>query len=204
MFYEPGVQSEKSGWVEVICGSMFSGKTEELIRRVNRAVLAGQEVNIFKPTIDNRYAQGFVVSHNSNKAASFPIRQASEILPLLRSHPCDVVAIDEAQFFDAELLEIVQKLADRGCRVIASGLDLDFERCGFGIMPQLIAQAEYVTKLRAICMKCGSVAMYSFRLNSEHDQVLVGANEAYEARCRACYLEGERHKKQQTAPTQPK
>ena len=182
---------ERGGWIEVICGSMFSGKTEELIRRVNRAVIAGQDVRIFKPAIDNRYSEDQVVSHNHTKIVSHCVSTISDMKALLKGSCPDVVAIDEAQFLEPGLVEYVQELADQGFRVIISGLDMDFERVGFGAMPRLMAIAEYVTKLQAICMKCGGVATYSFRVNESHDQVLVGAGEAYEARCRVCYTDGQ-------------
>jgi thymidine kinase len=176
---------------------MFSGKTEELIRRINRAVIAGQTVKIFKPAIDDRYAEDHVVSHNRSKVQSYAVSSVKELRNSLEGAEFDVVAIDEGQFLGDGLLAEAQRLADLGHRVIISGLDMDFEREGFGVMPKLMAIAEYVTKLQAICMKCGNAAAYSFRVAETDEQVLVGADEAYEARCRTCYLEGEKEKTKQ-------
>ena len=178
----------QGGWVEVICGSMFSGKTEELIRRITRATLAGQAVEIFKPTIDTRYHDEEVVSHNSRSVRSTPVDFAQDIL-LLASN-CTVVAIDEAQFFDNQLVSVVNQLANSGKRVIIAGLDMDFEAKPFGPMPQLMAQAEYVTKIHAICMRCGGIASHSFRLTATKSQVQLGEKDSYEARCRQCYQVG--------------
>lgn len=174
-----------SGWVEVICGSMFSGKTEELIRRLNRAVLAKQKVEIFKPSLDKRYHEEDIVSHNENSIRSTPVAVASEIL--LHVHLGEVVGIDEAQFFDDSLLDVVQTLANQGTRVIVAGLDMDYLGKPFGPMPALMAMAEFVTKVHAICMKCGGVASHSFRLEDSVEQVMLGAQNQYEARCRKCF-----------------
>ncbi|MEY2705300.1 MAG: hypothetical protein RL407_1362 [Bacteroidota bacterium] len=191
MFIEPsprlGTHSEKKGQIEVICGSMFSGKTEELIRRLTRARLAKQAVEIFKPSIDTRYHDSFVVSHNDTSIRSTPVHFAEDIL--LLSGTCDVVGIDEAQFFDEEIVRVVQVLANQGKRVILAGLDMDFEGKPFDPMPKLMAVAEYVTKVQAICMKCGDLAAFSLRLTSSKEKVILGEKESYEARCRKCFLE---------------
>ncbi|EJF08014.1 MULTISPECIES: thymidine kinase [Pontibacter] len=197
MFIEPRVGNEnhaiRRGWIEVICGSMFSGKTEELIRRLNRAKIAKQKVEIFKPTIDKRYHEEDVVSHNANAIRSTPIDFAQDMLLLGGS--CDVVGIDEAQFFDDGLAEVCVKLANSGVRVIAAGLDMDYLGKPFGPMPALMAVAEYVTKVHAICVQCGDIATYSFRNALSEQQVLLGETESYEARCRHCFQEGIKQKK---------
>ncbi|MBN7814110.1 thymidine kinase [Algoriphagus pacificus] len=191
MFIEPSFgrnkSPEKKGQIEVICGSMFSGKTEELIRRLNRAKIARQKVEIFKPSVDKRYSDTEVVSHNENAIRSTPVNFAGDIL--LLSGDCDVVGIDEAQFFDAEIVTVAQKLARQGKRVILAGLDMDFEGSPFEPMPKLMAVAEYVTKVHAICMKCGDLAAFSFRLSDSKQQVMLGEKDAYEARCRKCFFE---------------
>jgi thymidine kinase len=191
MFIEPSLssrrQSEQKGQIEVICGSMFSGKTEELIRRLTRAKLAKQKVEIFKPSIDKRYHESHVVSHNENSIRSTPVDFAGDIL--LLSGDCDVVGIDETQFFDEEIVRIVQLLANRGKRVILAGLDMDFEGKPFEPMPRLMAIAEYVTKVHAICMKCGDLAAFSLRLTAAKEKVVLGEKEGYEARCRKCFWE---------------
>ncbi|WP_027408039.1 thymidine kinase [Anoxybacillus tepidamans] len=180
---------KQSGWLEVICGSMFSGKSEELIRRIRRATFAKQEVKVFKPMIDNRYSEEAVVSHNGTSVIATPVASAREISKYI-SDQTDVIAIDEVQFFDEEIVEIVQKLADRGYRVIAAGLDQDFRGEPFGPVPTLMAIAESVTKLQAVCTVCGSPASRTQRLingrpASYHDPIiLVGASESYEPRCR--------------------
>jgi len=178
-----------NGWIEVICGSMFSGKTEELIRRLNRALLAKQQVEIFKPAIDRRYHEENIVSHNENSIRSTAVSVASEIL--LHVHKGEVVGIDEAQFFDESLLEVVHTLANKGTRVIVAGLDMDYLGKPFGPMPALMAMAEFVTKVHAICMRCGGVASHSFRLQPSEQQVLLGASDHYEARCRKCFAGNE-------------
>ena len=188
--FTPGRSKEKApsqGWIEVICGSMFSGKTEELIRRLKRASLAKQKVEIFKPIIDQRYHEEDVVSHNLNSIRSTPISVSSEIL--LHVHHGEVVGIDEAQFFDDSLVEVCQTLANQGIRVIVAGLDMDYLGKPFGPMPALMAIAEFVTKVHAICMKCGSVASHSYRLALSEEKVLLGATAEYEARCRKCFIE---------------
>ncbi len=188
MFIEPKRgrgQGHKTGWVEVICGSMFSGKTEELIRRLNRAKIAQQKVEIFKPAIDVRYHDADIVSHNQTAIRSTPVNTSEEIL--LMCSDCDVVGVDEAQFFDGGIVEIVNKLAEQGKRVIVAGLDMDSRGVPFGPMPNLMAIAEYVTKVHAICVVCGDIAHYSYRKVSDGQQVLLGESDSYEARCRRCY-----------------
>lgn len=166
---------------------MFSGKTEELIRRLNRALIARQKVEIFKPTIDKRYHEFDVVSHNENAIRSTPVNFAEDII--LLAGDCDVVGIDEVQFFDNRIVHVATVLANSGKRVILAGLDMDFEGRPFEPMPQLLAIAEYVTKVHAICMKCGNLASYSFRLTSTKEKVLLGEKDSYEARCRNCFFE---------------
>jgi thymidine kinase len=172
------------GWVEVICGCMFSGKTEELIRRMTRAQIARQKLQIFKPAIDDRYGLEYVASHNQNKLESVPVQTAHEILMKV-DDSTRVVGIDEAQFFDDGLLEVVERLAMRGMRVVVAGLDQDFRGKPFGPLPMLLATAEQVTKLSAICMVCGAPATRSQRVSNSDETVLVGAQDSYEARCRA-------------------
>ncbi len=195
MFVEPYLHlPNQRGWIEVICGSMFSGKTEELIRRINRALIAKQSVSLFKPALDVRYDEQKIVSHNQNSLQSRALRKAFDILDHCgNSH---VVGIDEAQFFDDELLEVAIQLANQGIRVIISGLDMDFEGKPFGIMPQLMSVAEFVTKVHAICAVCGGVASYSYRLSDSHEQILLGEKDLYEPRCRACFLAGQRQEKE--------
>jgi len=191
MFIEPSIGRLKSsgnkGQIEVICGSMFSGKTEELIRRLNRARIAKQKVEIFKPSLDKRYDENDVVSHNENSIRSTPVNFADDIL--LLTGDCDVVGIDEVQFFDEQIVAVAQKLAGQGKRVILAGLDMDFEGNPFEPMPKLMAVAEYVTKVNAICMKCGELAAFSFRLSDAREKVMLGEQESYEARCRKCFYE---------------
>jgi len=177
--------ANKKGSIEVICGSMFSGKTEELIRRLKRAQFAKQKVEIFKPKIDTRYHEMDVVSHDANAIMSTPVPSSSNIL--LLANEVDVVAIDEAQFFDMELVNVCNKLANAGTRVIVAGLDTDFEGKPFGPMPQLMAVAEHVTKVHAICMQCGALANYSFRKSADTSLVMLGETESYEPLCRECY-----------------
>ncbi len=185
MFLEPGFGSQRQGWIEVITGCMFSGKTEELIRRIKRAVIANQKLILFKPILDNRYSTDHVVSHDHNKLLSVMVTRASEILNHIEEH--SVVGIDEAQFFDMGLADVVQKLALDGKRVIIAGLDLDYKGRPFGPMPHLMAYAEYVTKVHAICPHCGNLATHSYRLAENRDTVMVGEKEAYEPRCRKCF-----------------
>lgn len=174
-----------AGSLEVICGSMFSGKTEELIRRLRRAEIAKQKVAIFKPAIDARYSNDHIVSHNEQKLRSFPVRHAKEILQ--NSDAAQVIGIDEGQFFDVELVQICNELAERGKRVIVAGLDMDYRGKPFEPMPQLMAIAEQVTKTQAVCMQCGEPASYTQRLTEAKERVVVGAKDMYEARCRKCY-----------------
>jgi thymidine kinase len=191
MFIEPSIgknsHHEKTGHIEVICGSMFSGKTEELIRRLNRALIAKQKVEIFKPAVDKRYHDFDVVSHNENAIRSTPVQFADDILLLAGN--CEVVRIDEVQFFDNQIIKVANILAKSGKRVIMAGLDMDFEGNPFEPMPQLLAIAEYVTKVHAICMKCGALASYSYRLSDKRDKVMLGQKESYEARCRKCFYD---------------
>jgi thymidine kinase len=181
-------RSEHGGSIEVVCGSMFSGKTEELIRRLRRAQIARLQVEIFKPKIDTRYDETAIVSHNQNSIPSTPVDSSSAIL-LLGSH-VQVVGIDEAQFFDDELPNVCNILANRGVRVIVAGLDMDYKGKPFGPIPAIIAMAESVTKVHAVCVKCGNPALYSYRLVPDEGRVLLGEKESYEPRCRVCYLHG--------------
>lgn len=185
MFSE-GNRLDHRGWIEVICGSMFSGKTEELIRRLKRAQFAKQKVEIFKPAIDVRYSDVDVVSHDDNSIRSTPIDSPRNIL--LLATDVDVVGIDEAQFLDESLYEVCNQLANRGIRVIVAGLDMDYKGEPFGPMPKLMAVAEDVTKVHAICVKCGSLAQYSHRLTNTDRLVLLGETDLYEPLCRSCYL----------------
>ncbi len=188
MFIEPKrgkISGQKTGWIEVICGSMFSGKTEELIRRLNRAKIAQLNVEIFKPAIDVRYDETDIVSHNQNAIRSTPVNSAAEIL--LYAGDCDVVGIDEAQFLDEGVSEVANKLAFAGKRVIIAGLDMDSTGRPFGCMPSLMAIAEYVTKVHAICVQCGDIAHYSYRKTHDDKQVMLGEHDVYEARCRKCF-----------------
>lgn len=187
MYIEPNITGERRGSIEVICGSMFSGKTEELIRRLRRVRIAHQKVEIFKPKIDTRYHEQHIVSHDENIIHSTPIENSQTIL--LYAGDCDVVGIDEAQFFDDQLPEVCDQLAFRGLRVIVAGLDMDYLGKPFGQMPFLLAKADYITKLHAICSRCGHLANYSFRKTVHSAQVVLGEKEVYEARCRKCYYE---------------
>nr|WGD73002.1 thymidine kinase [Bacillus subtilis] len=180
---------KQSGWLELICGSMFSGKSEELIRRVKRATYAKQEVRVFKPVIDNRYSEAAVVSHNGTSMTSYAISSAADIWDHI-SESTDVIAVDEVQFFDQEIVEVLSSLADKGYRVIAAALDMDFRGEPFGVVPNIMAIAESVTKLQAVCSVCGSPASRTQRLidgkpaSYDDPVILVGASESYEARCR--------------------
>lgn len=188
MFLENTINhARQSGWMEVICGSMFSGKTEELIRRLRRAEMAGQHVEIFKPRLDIRYAEEEVVSHNQNKIRSTPVESPSEIL--LLGSTCDVVGIDEAQFFDDSIVEVANALANNGVRVVIAGLDMDFMGRPFGPIPNLMATAEYVTKVHAICKRTGNLANYSMRKSATKDLVQLGEQESYEAVSRKVFNE---------------
>jgi thymidine kinase len=186
MFLESAINpSHRRGWIEIICGSMFSGKTEGLIRRLNRARIAKQRVEIFKPSIDTRYDETNVVSHNENSITSTPVQASSQIL--IYANNVDVVGIDEAQFFDDELVSVCNKLAAGGIRVIVAGLDMDFTGKPFGPIPALMATAEYVTKVHAICMQCGNLANYSHRKTADEKLVMLGETESYEPLCRECF-----------------
>lgn len=186
MFLEDTVNHlERSGWIEVICGSMFSGKTEELIRRLKRAQFAKQRVEIFKPEVDTRYDMEEVVSHDDNRITSTPVPASSNIY--LLAEGVDVVGIDEAQFFDIELVNVCNQLASRGARVIVAGLDMDFSGKPFGPIPALMATAEYVTKVHAVCMRCGNLANHSLRLNASKSLVQLGEKDNYEPVCRSCF-----------------
>lgn len=177
--------SKQSGSIEVICGAMFSGKTEELLRRIRRAQLAKQKVEIFKPAVDNRYDEANIVSHDSRSVSSTPVSSAARILLMVQD--ADVVGIDEAQFFDSELVNVCNALANRGVRVIVAGLDMDYLGNPFGPMPLLMAIAEHVTKLHAICISCGSLAQYSFRKSDDDKKIVIGETDRYEALCRQCF-----------------
>lgn len=189
MFLEnPVLNDKRRGWVEIICGSMFSGKTEELIRRLKRAEFANQKVEIFKPEIDKRYHEEHVVSHDANSIRSTPVKSSQSIL--LLSSGVDVVGIDEAQFFDMELVNVCNSLANQGVRVIIAGLDMDFRGEPFGPIPELLAIAEYVTKVHAICLVCGNLAQYSHRLDQANaSQVVLGEMDLYRPLCRTCFNE---------------
>jgi len=188
MFIEPYHSGKRKGWIEVIAGCMFSGKTEELIRRLKRVQIAGQKAEIFKPAIDVRYDPSDIVSHDAKRIRSTPIDNYHNIL--LLASGIDVVGIDEAQFFDKDIAEVLEKLATTGTRVIVAGLDMDFQGKPFGAIPSLLARAEYITKLHAICMNCGDIASYSYRKPKIDDQVLLGETDVYEPRCRACFYKG--------------
>ncbi len=179
-------ETQHKGRIEVICGSMFSGKTEELLRRLRRAKIARQKVEIFKPAIDIRYSQEEVVSHDKNSILSTPVEHSSNIL--LLSSEVEVVGIDEAQFFDKGLVDVCQQLADQGIRVIIAGLDMDFKRVPFGPMPDLCAIADDVTKVHAICVRCGTLANYSHRIVAGEKQVMLGEIQEYQPLCRVCYI----------------
>ena len=187
MFIEPNIRGERRGWIEVICGSMFSGKTEELIRRLKRVKIANLKVEIFKPALDTRFDEVRIISHDTNEIHSTPIDNSQKIL--LLAQDVDVIGIDEAQFFDSELPNVCDQLAYRGMRGIVAGLDMDFTGKPFGQMPFIMAKADYVTKLHAICVKCGHIANYSYRKIPNEDQVMLGATDAYEPRCRKCYMD---------------
>jgi len=203
MFLEnPVNHKEQFGWIEVICGSMFSGKTEELIRRLKRAQFAKQRVEIFKPTIDTRYDAENVVSHEGNTIRSTPVPAAANIRIL--ADGCDVVGIDEAQFFDDEIVRVCNDLANSGVRVIVAGLDMDFKGNPFGPMPALMATAEYVTKVHAVCTRTGNLANYSFRKAQSQDIVMLGETEEYEPLSRAAYYRAirEQHNEELKKPTE--
>ena len=184
MFIEPNFRGEKRGWIEVICGSMFSGKTEELIRRLKRVKIANLKVEIFKPAIDTRYDEVKIVSHDTNAIQSTPVHHSGRILELAQD--CDVVGIDEAQFFDDGISAVCEQLAMKGIRVIVAGLDMDYLGNPFGQIPNLLSKADYITKLHAICQVCGNIANISYRKVNEGGQVLLGEKDVYEPRCRVC------------------
>ncbi|MFZ9695721.1 MAG: thymidine kinase [Chitinophagaceae bacterium] len=187
MFIEPNNSGVRRGSIEVICGSMFSGKTEELIRRLKRVRIANQVVAVFKPQIDVRFSSGKIVSHDTNSIHSTPVGSAKNILEMIGD--AEVVGIDEAQFFDTEIADVCDMLAFRGIRVIVAGLDMDYLGKPFGAMPFIMSKADYVTKLHAICQRCGSIANYSYRKVTNEEQVMLGATDSYEPRCRKCYQE---------------
>lgn len=187
------VENRKFGWIECICGSMFSGKSEELLRRIKRGVIAKQKVLLFKPSIDNRYDENRVSTHNGNSYDSISIEKSSDILNFVKDTKYDIIGIDEIQFFDNDIVKIINKLADNGIRVIVAGLDMDFKAEPFHPMPEIMAISEMVTKLHAVCNKCGKEASRSQRLingkPAKYDDpiVVIGASESYEARCRHCH-----------------
>lgn len=185
MFIEPHIKGAGRGWIEVVCGSMFSGKTEELIRRLKRAKIANLKVEIFKPAVDVRFDEIKIISHDENYIHSTPIDNSQKILLFVQD--VDVVGIDEAQFFDEGIADVCDKLACRGIRVIVAGLDMDYSGKPFGQIPFLMARADYVTKLHAICMKCGEMANYSYRKIPNEDRIMLGEKDVYEPRCRRCY-----------------
>lgn len=188
MFLEPHFKGQRSGWIEVVCGCMFSGKTEELIRRLKRAKIADMGVEVFKPKVDTRYDEASVVSHDSTSVLATPVSDSSRLLDIAAG--TTVIGIDEAQFFDMNLPDVCQELALRGVRVIIAGLDMDYRGVPFGPMPSLLAIAEYVTKVHAICVHCGNLATHSYRLAQGDEVLLLGEKEQYEPRCRSCYHQG--------------
>ena len=193
MFLENPIRDTKRlGWIEVIAGSMFSGKTEELIRRLKRARFANLKVEIFKPVVDARYSEREVVSHDANIILSTPVQTASNILLLVND--VDVVGIDEAQFFDKGLVDVCNSLADKGIRIIVAGLDMDYKGRPFGPIPALFSIAEYITKVHAICMRCGNLAHYSYRKTDIDKLVVLGEKDNYEPLCRACFLKAMKSK----------
>lgn len=188
MFIEPDIRDSSRGWIEVICGSMFSGKTEELIRRLKRARIANLKVEIYKPHLDDRYHKTNIVSHDESSIASIPVEKAEDILTF--TNAVDVIGIDEAQFFDENIVRVAEQLAMKGIRVIIAGLDMDYTGKPFGQMPALLSVADYITKLHAICMRCGSIANFSYRKTDADNQVVIGEKNHYEARCRSCFHKG--------------
>ena len=184
MFIEPSLTGGRRGWIEVICGSMFSGKTEELIRRLKRVKIANLKAEIFKPAFDTRYDETKIVSHDTNFILSTPVDSSQNILLLAQN--VDVVGIDEAQFFDVEITNVCEQLALKGIRVIVAGLDMDYTGKPFGQMPNLLAIADYITKLHAICARCGNIASISYRKTKADGQVVLGEKDIYEPRCRLC------------------
>lgn len=189
MFIEPHIKGGRRGWIEVICGSMFSGKTEELIRRLKRAQIANLKTEIFKPAIDTRYDEMNVVSHDETTIIAQPVQHSQNIL--LLADDADVIGIDEVQFFDSGIISVCEQLALNGIRVIVAGLDMDFTGKPFGPVPQLLATADYITKLHAICVHCGNIASISYRKTKQSGQVVIGELDVYEPRCRVCYEKGD-------------
>lgn len=185
MFLEPHFQNQRIGCLEVIVGSMFSGKTEELLRRLRRSQIARQKVGLFKLAMDDRFSEEQVVSHDSSSMEAMRVEHSQDVARLASG--LDVIGVDEVQFFDHGFVEVCQKLANDGKRLIVAGLDMDFSGRPFGPVPDLMAMAEYVTKLHAICQQCGRLANHSYRLLPSRDQILLGASEQYEARCRICF-----------------
>ncbi len=198
IFNENNYETSRRGSIEVICGSMFSGKTEELIRRLKRAKIARQKVEIFKPAVDKRYSEDDIVSHDSNAIHSTPVDNSRSIL--LMTSDVDVIGIDEAQFFDDGIVEVCTELANNGTRVIVAGLDMDFRRIPFGPMPALLSIADDVSKVHAICVECGHIANYSYRLVDSDRRVLLGEKNEYQPLCRKCYL---RHMQEKEAGNKP-
>jgi len=192
--YLENIHPREYGSVEIICGSMFSGKTEELIRRINRVKIAKRKISIFKPTLDIRYSKNDIVSHSRNTSEAIPVQSSRVILSLVEPDT-EVVAIDEAQFFDENIIEVVEELVAKGKRVICAGLDMDYLGQPFGPMPQLMAIADDVYKCRAICVKCGHLANFSYRIVQSSDQVLIGEKQEYMPLCRCCYAEMMNQKK---------
>lgn len=188
MFLEPRFGGQRSGWIEVVTGCMFSGKTEELLRRIKRSRIAGQEVALFKPSNDVRYSDSAVVSHDDHSMDSIVVTRSQQIITYIEEY--EVFGIDEAQFFDSDLVKVCEELALAGKRVIAAGLDLDYRGIPFGPLPHLLAVAEYVTKVHAICPHCGNLATHSYRHSQEQDTVVLGEKDKYEPRCRKCYSMG--------------
>lgn len=188
MFLEPRFRGQRSGWIEIVTGCMFSGKTEELLRRIKRSKIAGQSVILFKPARDTRYHDTNVVSHDENSMDSVVISKARDMMNYMDQY--EVIGVDEAQFFDQDLVQVCEELALEGKRIIAAGLDLDFKGRPFGPIPHLLAVSEYVTKVHAICPHCGNLATHSYRLSQEQATVLLGEKDHYEPRCRKCYSMG--------------
>ena len=190
----PNLMFKKQGWIEVICGCMFSGKTEELIRRVRTALIAKQKVQLFNSKLDTRYGLGSIISHNQNKVDALCVKHSSEILSLVEKDT-QVVAIDEINFFDKEIVSVCEKLANAGKRVIVAGLDTDYRAVPFEVTAALLAKAEYVTKNLAVCTKCGNPASFTQRMTKDTKRIVVGTTDAYQARCRRCYKKPKEHKK---------
>ena len=190
----PNLMFKKQGWIEVICGCMFSGKTEELIRRVRTALIAKQKVQLFNSKLDTRYGIGSIISHNQNKVDAACVKSSAEILPLVEKDT-QVIAIDEVNFFDKFIVEVCEKLANSGKRVIVAGLDTDYRAEPFEVTAALLAKAEYVTKNLAVCTKCGNPASFTQRMTKDTKRIVVGTTDAYQARCRRCYRKPKEKKK---------